>query len=37
LKDGTLDIADIALMNDALLVRAENKARMRKALEENNG
>ena len=37
LKDGSLDIADIALMNDALLVRAENKARMRKALEENNG
>ncbi|WP_425313049.1 DUF6889 family protein [Pseudomonas putida] len=37
LKDGTLNLADIALMNDALLVRAENKARMRKALEDSNG
>ncbi|MCY1459044.1 hypothetical protein D9M71_764830 [compost metagenome] len=37
LKDGTLDLADIAMMNDALLVRAENKERMRKALEHSNG
>lgn len=27
LKDGTLDIADVALMNDALDVRAENEWR----------
>ncbi|WP_394357860.1 DUF6889 family protein [Metapseudomonas otitidis] len=33
LLDGTLDLADVALMNDALLVRAENQARMRSALE----
>lgn len=33
LLDGTLDLADIALMNDCLLVRAENKARLQKALE----
>ncbi len=26
LKDGTLDICDLALMNEALDVRAENKA-----------
>lgn len=33
LLDGTLDLADIALMNDCLLVRAENKARLRAAME----
>ncbi|MER0991618.1 hypothetical protein AAA626_33220 [Pseudomonas aeruginosa] len=33
LLDGTLDLADIALMNDCLLVRAENKARLQKAME----
>lgn len=33
LLDGTLDLADIALMNDYLLVRAENKARLQKAME----
>lgn len=27
LKDGTLDLADIALMNDALVVKAENGRR----------
>lgn len=34
LIDGTLDLSDIAKMNDSLLVRAENKERMRRALEE---
>lgn len=33
LLDGTLDLADVALMNDCLLVRAENKARLRAAME----
>ncbi|VFR33771.1 hypothetical protein BRI6_3166 [plant metagenome] len=27
LKDGSLDLADIALMNDALAVRADNQAK----------
>jgi hypothetical protein len=31
LKDGTLDIADIALMNDALAVQDENDRRMQAA------
>lgn len=34
LKDGTLDLADIALMNDALEVRDENAHRVRKASEK---
>lgn len=29
LKDGTLDLADVALMNDALDVQAENERRAR--------
>ena len=33
LKDGTLDLEDIAKMNDALDVRAENERRFRKANE----
>jgi hypothetical protein len=33
LKDGTLDLLDIARMNDALAVKAENDARARKAAE----
>lgn len=33
LKDGTLDLADIARMNDALDVRNENENRYRKANE----
>lgn len=37
LKDGTLDLSDIAKMNDSLLVRAENKARMRDALGDSHG
>lgn len=33
LKDGTLDLEDIAKMNDALDVKAENEKRYRKANE----
>ncbi|WP_425318392.1 DUF6889 family protein [Pseudomonas nitroreducens] len=33
LIDGTLGLHDIALMNDYLLMRAQNNARMRKAME----
>lgn len=32
LKDGTLDLFDVALMNDALAVQAENNWRARDAL-----
>lgn len=32
LKDGTLDLADIVLLNEALDVEAENKRRIGKAL-----
>lgn len=31
LKDGTLDLEDVALMNDAIDVRLENERRTRKA------
>lgn len=34
LKDGTLDLEDIAKMNDRLDVTAENEKRFRKAQEE---
>jgi uncharacterized protein DUF6889 len=34
LKNGELDLADIARMNDALDVRTENEQRYRKANEE---
>jgi hypothetical protein len=34
LKDGTLDLEDIARMNEALDIRAENENRYRKANEE---
>lgn len=34
LKDGTLDLEDLARMNDELDVRAENERRYRKAQEE---
>ncbi|MFY2594139.1 DUF6889 family protein [Achromobacter xylosoxidans] len=38
LKDGTLDLADIALLNDALSVRADNKAEAyRRHVAEKNG
>lgn len=33
LKDGTVDLADIALMNDALAVKADNEERARAAME----
>ncbi|WP_371857016.1 hypothetical protein [Pseudomonas sp. NC02] len=33
LLNGTLDLSDIAKMNDSLLIRAENRERMRQALE----
>lgn len=33
LKDGTLDLADVARMNEALDVRNENQNRYRKAQE----
>lgn len=31
LKDGTLDLEDVALMNDAIEVRLENERRLRRA------
>lgn len=34
LKDGTLDLEDIAKMNEALDVRSENENRYRKANED---
>ena len=37
LKDGTLDLADIALMNDSLMCRADNEAIVRMALEKKHG
>ena len=37
LKDGTLDLADIALMNDALAVQADNETQMRELMEKQNG
>ncbi|WP_334016366.1 DUF6889 family protein [Burkholderia cepacia] len=37
LKDGTLDLADIALMNDSLAVRADNEAAWRRRQERENG
>lgn len=33
LQDGTLDLEDVARMNEALDVRAENEYRVRKAQE----
>jgi len=37
LKDGTLDLADVALMNDSLTVRADNEAAWRRRQERENG
>lgn len=37
LKDGSLDLADIALMNDALAVKADNEDMARRELEKRNG
>jgi len=34
LKDGTLDLADIALMNDALAVQADNEMIAHRAAEQ---
>lgn len=34
LKDGSVDLADIALMNDALDVEEENELKMNKWLEK---
>ncbi|WP_431978621.1 DUF6889 family protein [Pseudomonas fungipugnans] len=34
LLNGTLDISDIAKMNDSLLIRAVNKDRVRRSLED---
>lgn len=35
LKDGTLDLVDVAIMNESLDVRAENEKRYRKANEDD--
>ncbi|EPW3447068.1 DUF6889 family protein [Acinetobacter baumannii] len=37
LKDGTLDLADIALMNDALDVQADNQLLLERYNEQNKG
>ncbi|UTV56428.1 DUF6889 family protein [Burkholderia arboris] len=37
LKDGTLDLADVALMNDSLAVRVDNEAAARRRQERENG
>ncbi|WP_186124245.1 DUF6889 family protein [Burkholderia gladioli] len=37
LLDGTLDLADIALMNDSLALRADNKAAARRRQEGKHG
>lgn len=39
LKDGTLDLCDVALMNDALAVKADNETVARQFIERkhNNG
>jgi hypothetical protein len=34
LKDGTIDLVDIALMNDAMAVKADNEQRARAAMEK---
>lgn len=36
LKDGTLDLADVALMNDALDVMAENERRYIESRQNRN-
>lgn len=37
LKDGTLDLADIALLNDALAVEADNREIVRRTREAEHG
>ncbi len=34
-KNGTLDLHDFAIMNDALTIESENSWRMREALKDN--
>ncbi len=36
LKDGSLDLADIALMNDAIAVKADNEDLAQRAMEKRN-
>lgn len=36
LKDGSLDLADVAFMNDAMAVKADNEALARDAMEKKN-
>ena len=36
LKDGTLDLADVAMMNDALNVQDENERRYLRALKDKD-
>jgi len=36
LKDGTLDLCDIGLMNDALAVKADNETIARQYIERKN-
>ncbi|SDV49079.1 DUF6889 family protein [Chitinasiproducens palmae] len=36
LLDGSIGLEDIALMNDALAVRADNELRARRLMEEKN-
>ncbi len=33
LRDGSLDLEDVALMNDSIEVRLENERRMRRAMK----
>lgn len=37
LLDGTLGLEDIALMNDFLMMEADNQAEARRIAERNNG
>jgi hypothetical protein len=37
LIDGSLDLGDVARMNEALDVRAENRARVQDAMEDRHG
>ena len=37
LKDGTLDLADIALMNDMIALEADNELLAREAVEQARG
>ncbi|MGN5479526.1 DUF6889 family protein [Cupriavidus basilensis] len=37
LIDGTIGLADVALLNDAIAVRNDNRAELRRRMEANNG